>query len=87
MLRWEDQNMQQDSDRPWVTGPPPPPQRNENTTGRALWVVWCCWWAGFWLVAAALGNLGHLGLALTELALSAGSGAAIAIPVGKRWPR
>jgi hypothetical protein len=55
----------------------------ENTSGRAFWVIWCCLWAGVWLVAAGFGNGGHLGLALVELVLAGGSGAAIALPVGK----
>lgn len=51
--------------------------------GRALWTIWCLAWAGAWLVAAGLLNLGRPGLAVFDACLAAGSAAAIAAPVGK----
>ena len=45
------------------------------STGRVLWIIWCLAWAGFWTFCA----VGTFGLTLI---LTAGSVAAIWLPVG-----
>jgi hypothetical protein len=52
------------------------------TTAKTLWMIWCCGWAGVWLVLAGFVNLGHPALAVTEAAFAALSLLAIWAP---RW--
>jgi len=46
------------------------------STGRVLWIIFCCVWAGFWLLSLMVGNVFALILVPASLV-------AIFIPVGK----
>jgi hypothetical protein len=54
----------------------PPWLRRENTAGRAVWIIWCLFWAFIWLMAAAIN---HIDLYLVVLSLLA-----ILAPIGKK---
>ena len=54
-----------------------------NTTGRALWIMWCCAWAGTWTVLATLSDGSPEKSRIFFWIMAAGSAAAIALPVCK----
>lgn len=56
------------------------------STGRVLWIIWCCWWAGVWSVAlwlSAYADGWYGGWFTAGIIVSA---AAIGLPVGSARP-
>lgn len=56
--------------------------KRENTSGRVFWVIWCCLWAGVWLIWATLASAEHTPSAALWVAVVL-SLAAIWLPVGR----